>query len=68
MPTDAAENLLVDHDSGKFFLVPFVKPSGVAYWVGMNRYEVFPVPNFPIFARRVLQAALSGRPYEVALH
>ena len=55
-------NLPVDHDCGKFFRVLFDSPSGVANCVGMNRYDVFPVPNFAMLVRRLVQAALVGAP------
>lgn len=53
---------------GKFLLVLFEYPSGVAALGGMKRYEVFRPPSFEIFVRRVLQAALLGAPYTVTSH
>ena len=67
-PDDAFMNLLLDHDCGKFFLVAFDSPAGVGYEAGVNRYDVFPTPNFEILVRRVVQAALFGLPYSVTLH
>lgn len=46
----------------------FEYPSGVAPSGGINKYEVFRLPSFEIFVRRVLQAALLGVPYVVASH
>ena len=55
-------NILVDHDCGKFFLVLFDSPSGVGNCVGMNRYDTLAAPSLEIFERRVVQAALVGKP------